>query len=289
VNRRLNRRDALRILGASLASLPQARKALAAPSIRAPQPAARPNIVFIMTDDQRQDAMSAYGNRILRTPNMDAIGSGGMRFTEFFVTNSLCQPSRASFLTGLYSHAHGVLSNGGGPDFANHPGLRPDQQTFVHLLRDAGYRTALVGKWHMPSRPTGFDDWVVFPGQGRYHDPDMIANGARVRMRGHADDVTGDQALAFLRTRPKNKPFCLLYQFKSPHRAWMPAERYAHVFDDVDVPVPRTFEDRLAGRPEALRRELRPRSASLPAGRGEKAAQPRASGKELLSGAAERR
>lgn len=249
----MNRRDALRILGASLASLPNARRALAQPPA-AGKTAIRPNIVFIMTDDQRQDAMSAYGNPILRTPNMDAIGAGGMRFTEFFVTNSLCQPSRASFLTGLYSHTHGVLSNGGGPDFANHPGLKPDQQTFVHLLREAGYRTALVGKWHMPSPPTGFDDWVVFPGQGRYHDPDMIANGARIRMRGHADDVTGDQALEFLRTRPKDRPFCLLYQFKSPHRSWMPAARYAHAFDDIRVPVPRTFEDRLAGRPEALRR-----------------------------------
>ncbi|HWL38957.1 MAG TPA: sulfatase [Gemmatimonadaceae bacterium] len=254
MNRRFTRRDALKMLGASLASLPHARRALAETPFRPAQPAVRPNIVFIMTDDQRQDAMSAYGNPILRTPNMDAIGAGGMRFTEFFVTNSLCQPSRASFLTGLYSHAHGVLSNGGGPDFADHPGLRPDQQTFVHLLREAGYRTALVGKWHMPSLPTGFDDWVIFPGQGRYHDPDMIANGARVRMRGHADDVTGDQALEFLRTRPKRQPFCLLYQFKSPHRSWMPAERYAHVFDDVDVPIPRTFEDRLAGRPEALKR-----------------------------------
>lgn len=249
----MNRRDALRILGASLASLPNARRALAQPPA-AGKTAIRPNIVFIMTDDQRQDAMGAYGNPILRTPNMDAIAAGGMRFTEFFVTNSLCQPSRASFLTGLYSHTHGVLSNGGGPDFANHPGLKPDQQTFVHLLREAGYRTALVGKWHMPSPPTGFDDWVVFPGQGRYHDPDMIANGARIRMRGHADDVTGDQALEFLRTRPKDRPFCLLYQFKSPHRSWMPAARYAHAFDDIRVPVPRTFEDRLAGRPEALRR-----------------------------------
>ena len=250
----MNRRHALRILGASLASLPGARRALGQPADPPGRNAVRPNIVFIMTDDQRQDAMSAYGNPILRTPNMDAIGAGGMRFREFFVTNSLCQPSRASFLTGLYSHSHGVLSNGGGPDFVHHPGLRPDQKTFVHLLREAGYRTALVGKWHMPSLPTGFDDWVIFPGQGRYQDPDMIANGARVRMRGHADDVTGDQALEFLRTRPKDKPFCLLYHFKSPHRSWMPAARHAHAFDDIDVPVPRTFEDRLAGRPLALKR-----------------------------------
>jgi arylsulfatase A-like enzyme len=258
LQRPVNRREALRLLGASLMTLPQARRALAAETLSsATKPekiAIRPNIVFIMTDDQRQDAMSAYGNLTLKTPNMDSIGIGGMRLTEFFVTNSLCGPSRASFLTGLYSHTHGVLTNGGGPDFADNPGLRADQKTFVHLLRDAGYHTAIVGKWHLPSIPTGFDEWVVFPGQGQYYDPFMIANGARIRMRGHADDVTGDQALEFLRTRPKDKPFCLLYQFKSPHRSWMPAERYAHVFDDVMIQVPRTFEDRLVGRPEALRR-----------------------------------
>jgi arylsulfatase A-like enzyme len=254
----VTRREALKLLGASLASLPHARRTLADEAglyqRRSAQPVVRPNVIFIMTDDQRQDAMSAYGNPILKTPHMDSIGAGGVRLTEFFVTNALCEPSRASFLTGLYSHTHGVLTNGGGPDFADHPGLRSDQQTFVHLLRVAGYHTGIVGKWHLASPPTGFDQWVVFPGQGQYNDPVMIANGARVKMRGHADDVTGDQALEFLRTRPKDKPFCLLYQFKSPHRSWMPAERYAHVFDDVMIPVPRTFEDRLAGRPDALRR-----------------------------------
>ena len=215
--------------------------------------AGAPNVLFIMTDDQRQDAMSAYGNAILQTPNMDRIAAGGVRFTEAFVTNSLCAPSRASVLTGLYSHAHGVITNGGGPVYYNQPGLRPDQLTFVHLLRQAGYHTALVGKWHLPSPPVGFDHWVVFPGQGAYHDPVMIANGARIQFRGHADDVVGDQALEFLRTRPKDRPFCLLYQFKSPHRAWMPAERFARAFDDVPIPLPRTYEDRLAGKPEALK------------------------------------
>jgi len=246
----MNRRSAVKMIGGALAGLPAARSLLA----HAGEAPARPNIIFIMTDDQRQDAVGAYGNPILKTPNMDAIGAGGMRMTEFFVTNSLCEPSRASFLTGLYSHTHGVLTNGGGPDFSEHPGLRADQQTFVHLLRATGYHTAVVGKWHLQSEPSGFDQWVVFPGQGRYHDPEMIANGARLQMRGHADDVTGDQALAFLQSRPRDKPFCLLYQFKSPHRAWMPAARYAQMFDDVMIPVPRTFEDRLAGRPEALRK-----------------------------------
>ncbi|HWN66630.1 MAG TPA: sulfatase [Haliangium sp.] len=245
----ITRRDALRLLGGAVASVPFAARPLRAGP--APRP---PNVLFIMTDDQRQDAMSAYGNRILRTPNMDRIAAGGVRFTEAFVTSSLCAPSRASILTGLYSHAHGILTNGDGPQFYNGPGLREDQPTFVQRLRAAGYHTGLVGKWHLKSAPAGFDEWVIFPWQGEYEDPDMIAQGTRLKMRGHADDVVGDQALAFLRGRPTDRPFCLLYQFKSPHRTWKPAARFASAFADVAIPVPRTFEDRLAGRPEALRR-----------------------------------
>jgi arylsulfatase A-like enzyme len=206
-----------------------------------------------MTDDQRQDALSIYGNRILDTPNIDRIGREGLRFDQAFVTNALCAPSRATFLTGLYSHTHGVISNAYGPGFENQPGLRPEHRTFVQQLRTAGWHTGVVGKWHLPTWPEHFDHWVVFPGQGQYHDPAMIAHGARVRMRGHADDVTGDQALAFLDQRPRDRPFCLLYWFKSPHRAWLPAARHATAFEDVDIPLPRTFEDRLEGRPEALK------------------------------------
>jgi arylsulfatase A-like enzyme len=228
--------------------------AAAAPLLRLQQASARPNVLFVMTDDQRHDAMSAAGNPILRTPNMDRIAAGGARFTQAFVTNSLCGPSRASVLTGLYSHAHGVITNGAGPVYKDQPGLKPEQPTFVSLLREAGYHTGVVGKWHLRSLPSGFDQWAIFPGQGSYKDPEMIAGGTRIRLRGHADDVVGDQALTFLRQRPKDRPFCLLFQFKSPHRAWMPAERYEHAFEDVEVPVPRTFEDRLEGRPEALRR-----------------------------------
>jgi arylsulfatase A-like enzyme len=228
--------------------------AAAAPLLPLQQPSPRPNVLFVMTDDQRHDAMGVAGNPILRTPNMDRIAAGGARFTQAFVTNSLCGPSRASLLTGLYSHAHGVITNGAGPVYKDQPGLKPEQPTFVSLLRAAGYHTGVVGKWHLRSLPTGFDQWAVFPGQGSYKDPEMIAGGMRIKLRGHADDVVGDQALAFLRERPKERPFCLLFQFKSPHRAWLPAERYEHAFDDVEVPVPRTFEDRLEGRPEALRR-----------------------------------
>jgi arylsulfatase A-like enzyme len=253
----MDRRTALSVIGGAVAGLP-----IVGGKKPALQQASAPNVLFIMTDDQRQDAVSVYGNPILRTPNMDRIATGGVRFAEAFVTNSLCAPSRASVLTGLYSHAHGVITNGGGPEFYNQPGLRDDQVTFVHLLHGAGYHTALIGKWHMRSWPSGFDQWVVFPGQGVYEDPEMIAGtlttppdaGVRLKLRGHADDVVGDQALAFLAQRPKDRPFCLLYQFKSPHRAWMPAKRFENALADVPIPVPRTFEDRLAGRPEALRR-----------------------------------
>lgn len=246
----LSRREALKALGA-LATLRLDPSVLASSR---PHRAPPPNIVFIMTDDQRHDALSAAGNTILRTPNIDRIASEGVRFADAFVTNALCAPSRASILTGQYSHAHGVITNGGGPQYYNQPGLRTKQTTFVELLRSAGYYTALIGKWHLRSDPRGFDRWIVFPGQGAYRDPEMIANGTRMKLRGHADDIVGDQGLLLLRDRPRDRPFCLLYQFKSPHRAWMPAERFARTYEDVEIPLPRTFEDKLAGRPEALRR-----------------------------------
>jgi arylsulfatase A-like enzyme len=221
-----------------------------------PAPTSAPNILFIMTDDQQQSAMSAYGNKILKTPNLDRIGAEGIRFTEVFVTNSLCAPSRASFLTGLYSHTHGVTTNGpAGSIFRNQPGLKDEQETLVHLLRRVGYHTALVGKWHLRSLPTGFDQWIVLPGGGGpYNDPEMITNTLRVKFRGHADDVVGDQALTLLQQRPKDRPFCLLYNFKAPHRNWIPAARFERFFEDIEIPVPRSFSDNFAGRPEALRK-----------------------------------
>ena len=244
---RLSRRDALYVLGGTLGGLPFLADKLLAQGV------SNPNIVFIMTDDQRQDSMSAYGNKILRTPNMDRIAAEGIRFTEMFVTNALCAPSRVSFLTGLYSHAHGVVTNGDGPQFYNGPGIREDQRTFVQRLREAGYHTGLVGKWHLKSMPTGFDEWVIFPWQGEYNDPDLISKGTHLRMRGHADDVVGDQALEFLKHRPANRPFCLLYHFKSPHRNWIPAKRHERAFEDIEIPLPKTFEEKLEGKPQAVR------------------------------------
>jgi arylsulfatase A-like enzyme len=205
-----------------------------------------PNFLFIMTDDQRKDTLSVYGNTILQTPNIDRIGLEGARFDEFFVTNSLCAPSRASFLTGLYSHTHGVTTNASP--------INIEQVTFVHLLRAAGYETALVGKWHLRTTPQGFDRYVILPGGGGpYVDPTMEANGVPLKMRGYADDVVGDQALAYLQKRAADRPFCLLMNFKAPHRNWTPAPRHADKFSDVEFPIPRTF-DAIKTKPAAVQK-----------------------------------
>lgn len=240
----MKRRTALQTLGGAAASL----AARGFPAILRAQQARRPNILFVMTDDQRHDAMSCAGNRILQTPNMDRLAEGGVRFANGFVTNALCSPSRGTIVTGLYSHAHGVRTNGGDTHR-----LRPGVPTFPGLLQKAGYFTALVGKWHIASDPTGFDHWCILPGQGVYHDPIMIANGGRIKLRGYVDDLIGDQALETLRSRPRNKPFALIYQFKAPHRAWEPAERFEKVYDDIAIPEPPTFNEGLGNRPQAVR------------------------------------
>jgi arylsulfatase A-like enzyme len=246
----ISRRDALRAIVVAAAGAPLAvRRGFGQRRV----PANAPNILLIMTDDQRKDAASIYGNRILKTPNIDRIGAEGIRADEFFVTNSLCAPSRATFYTGVYSHVHGVTTNGFGEPFRNQGGLRDDQLTFMRLLHDAGYTTGLVGKWHLRSQPAGFDQWVILPGGGGpYLDPPMTANGVRLRMRGHADDVVGDQTIEFLETREKERPFLLLMNFKSPHRNWIPAKRFENAFADAAIPLPRRYEDRLDS--DALRR-----------------------------------
>lgn len=208
----------------------------------------RPNFLFFMTDDQRFDAMSCAGNAILKTPNLDRIASGGVRFSQAFVTNSLCSPSRGTIITGLYSHAHGVASNAS-PRNRFKPGI----PMFPKLLRQAGYFTALTGKWHIPSEPEGFDHWAILPGQGVYGDPTMLVEGSEVRMRGYVDDIICDQAMETLRNRPKDRPFCLLCWFKGPHRSWEPAARFAARYENATIPEPATFHLDLARRPSAIR------------------------------------
>ncbi|HRN63125.1 MAG TPA: sulfatase-like hydrolase/transferase, partial [Luteimonas sp.] len=233
---RLDRRALLQLIGAGAAgaALPSvlARAHEAAGKPAKPAPEGAPNILFIMTDDQARGALGIYGNEVLKTPNMDRVGHEGLRFDEAFVTTSVCAPSRASYLTGLYAHTHGVTSNGEEPGWYEQMGLRHDQITWPMLLQQAGYHTAVVGKWHIKSEPTGFDHAAILRGQGSYFDPQFIVNGAPVRFRGHTDDVIGDQGLHYLQQRPKDKPFCLCFQFKAPHGPWEPDPRFYDAFKD---------------------------------------------------------
>jgi len=210
----------------------------------------RPNVIFIMTDDQRWDAMSCAGNKILKTPNMDRLASGGLRFDHAFATNPLCSPSRGTILTGLHTHAHGVTTNGGQ---SHH--FKPGVVTYPSLLQRAGYYSAMVGKWHIATLPAGlgFDHWCILPGQGAYHDPVMIANGGRAQFRGYCDDVIADQALETLKSRPKNRPFSLICNFKAPHRDWRPPARLEKIYEDIVIPEPETFNTGLEDRPAGIR------------------------------------
>ena len=207
---------------------------------------ARPNIVFIFSDDHAYQALSAYGDarKLLDTPNLDRIAKGGVRFDRCLVPNSICGPSRATVLTGKYSHANG---------FYNNTNSRFDgaQVTFPKLLQKAGYQTAIIGKWHLVSDPTGFDHWHILPGQGVYYNPPMIRNGERVKHDGYVTDLIADFSIDWLKARDKTKPFLLMCQHKAPHREWSPALRHLGHDKDRKYPEPETLFDDYAGRGKA--------------------------------------
>jgi arylsulfatase A-like enzyme len=196
--------------------------------------APRPNILFIMADDHAAHAISAYGSRINRTPNIDRIGREGMRFANCFAVNSICSPSRAAILTGKYSHINGVTV------FNRFDG---SQWTFPKAFQQAGYFTAILGKWHLFSDPTGFDYWNILPGQGKYHDPDFIEMGVRTNLHGYVTDLITDLTLATLERRPKDKPFLIFCHHKAPHRRWEPDAKHAALYEEADIPEPPTFND----------------------------------------------
>ncbi len=213
---------------------------LAAPTNTVPP---RPNILFIMADDHAWQAVSAYGEarHLNQTPNLDRLAHEGMRFDRCFVNNSLCGPSRASIITGTYSHING---------FYNNSNCRFDgsQTTYPKLLQQAGYQTALIGKWHLESDPTGFDYWEILLGQGIYYNPPMIRNGQRVKYPGYVTDIITDRSLDWLKQRDTNKPFMLLCWQKAPHREWEPALRDLDFDHDRTYPLPETLFDDYAGR-----------------------------------------
>jgi arylsulfatase A-like enzyme len=203
----------------------------------------RPNILFIMSDDHAYQAIGAYGSNRNQTPNIDRLAKEGMRFDRAFVTNSICGPSRAVILTGKYSHLNGFHDNGGRAWFNGR------QQTAPKLLQAAGYNTAMIGKWHLNSDPTGFDYWHILIGQGPYYNPRMKTSDGFVNHQGYTTDIITDVALDWLKTkRDKSKPFLLMYQHKAPHRNWQPAERYLDKYKDEKIAEPDTLFDDWSGR-----------------------------------------
>jgi arylsulfatase A-like enzyme len=205
----------------------------------------RPNILFIMSDDHAANAISAYDRRLadtFRTPNIDRIAEGGVRLDGLFAQNSICTPSRATIMTGQYSHTNGVKTLD--DDFDR------DRDNLARQLRASGYETAIVGKWHLHTEPSGFDYYNVLPGQGLYHDPKLKEigepwqdhnKGGKV-YEGYVSDVVTDVALEWLDERSDaDKPFFLMLHHKAPHGLWEPAKRHENAFDDVKIPEPESL------------------------------------------------
>ncbi|MBN2270908.1 MAG: sulfatase [Sedimentisphaerales bacterium] len=279
-----NRRRFLKAVAAGAATLALPR------SISLARATGRPNILFIMADDHAVNAVSCYGSRlgtVAKTPNIDRIAAEGARLVNCLCTNSICVPSRATILTGQYSHVNGVYT------LADR--LDPEKQNVAKILHAAGYQTALFGKWHLKSDPAGFDDWNILPGQGRYHNPlmrekptekqpgdkkalDTQSNAEKVNdanqptepneasdpyseedrteeksvglktHKGFSTDVITDLSLEWLKKRDKKKPFLLMTHFKSPHAPWHFAERHAEMYKDVEIPEPESLFENLMHR-----------------------------------------
>ena len=226
--------------------------AVAAAALFAAHAAAAPNLVVMMTDDQRFDFMSSAGHPFIKTPNMDRIGKEGVRFTNAFVTNALCAPSRATLMTGQYSHANGVLDNLGSR-------LKPDAPWLPDELRKAGYEVAFCGKSHVPGhfRDKKWDYYFGFTGQGNYHKAviaESLPDGTIGKDKpydGWMDDVVTDKAIAWM-AKPRTKPFALFLFFKAPHRQWQPAERHKTLYADSPVKKPALWDDLGTGKPRAF-------------------------------------
>jgi len=208
-----------------------------------------PNVIFFMTDDQRWDSMSCAGNPYLKTPNMDRLAAEGAYFSNCFVTNSLCGPSRATCLTGKYSHNTGVRVNEGT--------FPTDQVTILERARDIGYLSAFVGKWHNKywGRKRHFDYYFGFRGQGRYHDPVIQENDGEEKVyKGWVEDILADKTIEFIkRAAGEQKPFFICHWFKTPHQGCVPAKRHEELYKDVTFPKPPTFYTNYEGKPRAVR------------------------------------
>ncbi len=205
----------------------------------------RPNIVLIVSDDHAFQAISAYGNKLVQTPNIDRIAKEGVLFKKAYVTNSICGPSRAVILTGKYSHKNGFKDN-------EHSRFDGSQNTFIKELRSAGYQTAWIGKWHLETTPQGFDYWQIVPGQGQYYNPDFIAmDGSTKRIEGYATNIIEDLSEDWLNKRDTGKPFCLVIGHKATHRTWLPDTTDMGKYENINFPLPDNFYDAYQNREAA--------------------------------------
>ena len=211
---------------------------------------ARPNIVFIMADDHAYQAISAYGSRLIETPNIDRIARMGMLFTNASVTNSICAPSRATILTGKHSHINGKIDN--------HFPFDTTNVTFPQLLQKAGYQTAMFGKLHFGNNPKGFDQFKILPGQGSYYNPEFITkNEGNITVPGYVTDLVTDMTLDWLeKERRPDQPFLLMYLHKAPHRSWLMAGRHMEEYTQRTFPEPATLFDDYESRPAAAGAEM---------------------------------
>lgn len=197
----------------------------------------QPNIIIIVSDDHAFQSIGAYGSNLMKTPSIDRIAKEGVRFDKGYVTNSICGPSRAVILTGKYSHKNGFKDN-------ENSKFDGSQDSFVKQLRNGGYQTAWIGKWHLETTPQGFDHWQVLPDQGQYYNPDfLMQDGSKKRYEGYVTNVVEDVAEDWLDQRDQSKPFCLVIGHKATHRVWLPDTSDMGMFDKVKFPLPHNFYD----------------------------------------------
>ena len=210
----------------------------------------RPNIVIIISDDHAYQAISAYGSKLMQTPGIDRIANEGVLFSKAYVTNSICGPSRATIITGKYSHKNGFKDN-------EHSSFDGSQNTFIKELTKAGYQTAWIGKWHLETEPQGFSYWQVLPGQGSYYNPDFnMMDGSKKRIEGYAAKVIEDISEDWMDKRDSTKPFCMVIGHKSTHRTWMPDTADLGMYDNVTFPLPDNFYDDYKGRQAAAVQDM---------------------------------